>query len=578
MQNLKAQLHILFTQAIKTAFKIEEANPLIQNTARPEFGQYQANFALSLAKAQAQKPREVAEAVLSHLRQNNLIEQCDISGPGFINIHLKAQALETYLHQMMKNDRLGIEKKTKKEIVVVDYSSANVAKEMHIGHIRSTVIGDAIVRILDFLGDTVIKQNHIGDWGTQFGMLIEYLLLQPHHADTLYNISDLNTLYREAKQHFDADPAFKLQAQQRVVALQSGDLQSIQIWQEIVSKSLSYFQTIYARLSVLLTQADCCGESFYNPFLKDLVDELLHKKIATHNEGACVIFLPGFFDQNNQPFPFMIQKSDGGYLYATTDLAAAHYRINTLKANRIIYVVDARQKQHFNMLFAAIEKAKWSTQTHFEHIAFGSILGKDQKPFKTRSGETIKLSTLIDEAIDRAYHLAKNKNPDLSETDLQSIAQTVGVGALKYADLSTDHIKDYIFDWDKMISFEGNTAPYLINAYVRIQSLFRKNTHPLEIITASKIRINDPNEKQLAFQLSEFSVVLESLGEDLALHRLCHYLYQLAAHYHRFYELCPILSAPEASTQLSRLQLSLLTAKTLKLGLSLLGIDTVEKM
>lgn len=577
---MKTYLTPIFQRALRAAFgdALPEYDPNIQTAARAEYGDYQANFAMKLAKILQKKPMDVANAVLAQLEQKEIFAKLEPSGPGFINITLSNEFLAQHVQSLNNNERLGIEKLVHPETIVVEYSSPNVAKEMHVGHLRTTIIGDAIARILNFLGHHVIRQNHVGDWGTQFGMLIEYMLEKQAlgHAHT---ITELNQLYKQSKQRFDEDTHFADKARQRVVALQGGDKKTLEIWQTLVNESKQYFQEIYSKLGVLLTDGDVRGESSYNAMLAPIVQELEKNKIVELSEGALVIFLEGFVDPDNKPLPMIIRKQDGGYLYATTDLAAVKFRIEHLHAQRIIYITDARQRQHFAMVFAAAKRAGWcNDKIKLEHLPYGAVLGEDNRPFKTRSGETISLISLIAEAEERAAVLAKNKNPDLTSEQIKTISKAVGIGALKYADLRADKVKDYVFSWDKMLSFEGNTAPYLQNAYVRIRSVFRNGKVDLSAIKAEKIIINDPVEHLLAVKLLEFSDIIYSVSQDLALHRLCEYLYDIAATFHKFYENCPILSAPDQSLRNSRLLLSDLTARTLKLGLSLLGIEVIEQM
>lgn len=574
---LKKALSTAIVSALGPEFA--DTDPLIQVVSPPHFGDYQANFALGLAKKLGKKPVEIAQQVLEHFHQPEICQQVVISGPGFINILLSDDFLQRNLQTIVNDERLGIIKVGSPQRVVVEYSSPNVAKEMHVGHLRSTVIGDAIARILDFLGHEVVRQNHVGDWGTQFGMLIQHILDTQWQVDRDHSISEITALYQQAKQRFDNDEDFARHARAQVVALQSGEPQANALWRRLVSESERHFQEVYARLGVLLTLEDVRGESFYNPMLAEIIEELESLGMVTTSEGAAVIFLPGFVDRDGLPVPMLVRKSDGGYLYSTTDLAALRFRIETVQATRLIYVVDARQTQHFAMLFAAAQKANWvSPQVRVEHVAFGSVLGKDRKPFKTRSGETVQLTVLLEEAESRAMTIIAEKNPQLSVEQRRKIAHAVGIGALKYADLSSDRIKDYIFDWDRMLAFDGNTAPYLQNAYVRIFSIFRKGSIAPAALYDKKISITEPIEHVLAIQLLEFPNLLQIVAEDLAMHRLCQYLFDLAATYHKFYENCPVLNVTEPTVRDSRLLLCDLTARTLRLGLGLLGIETVEQM
>lgn len=579
MTTLKNTVAELFHQAISATFH-QEIDPVIQNATRTEFGDYQANFALRLAKELQQKPADIAKKVVETLHPHaDIFQSLDVSGPGFINIKITNDYLAKHLQQMLQHPRLGVNPQSPIETVVVDYSSPNVAKEMHVGHLRSLIIGDAIVRLLEFVGHRVIRQNHIGDWGTQFGMIIEYMLQTNFALDGTHAYSKLDALYKKSKQLFDADSDFADRARKRVVALQQGEHNTRDVWQKLVEESKHYFQTAYQKLSVLLTEQDAAGESFYNDMLPVLTEELANKKLATIDQGALVIALDGFVDPDGKPLPFLIRKSDGAYLYAATDLAAIKYRVETLGADRIIYVVDARQKQHFAMLFAAAKKAAIAhDDTQLEHAAFGSVLGEDHKPFKTRSGESIKLIDLLQEAEKRAADIIVRKHPDLKTDELALIANHVGIGALKYADLRNDKIKDSIFSWDKMLAFDGNTGPYLQNAYVRICAIFRKSLVELTKIPVQSLQITDPIEHTLGIKIAEFPNVILSVAHSLQLHNLCEYLYDLAGIFHKFYEHCPVLSAEETIIRDSRLLLCLLTARTLKQGLNLLGIHVLEKM
>jgi len=575
MTSIKNTLTNLFKTAIHSAFGLD-IDPFIQLAGRPEFGDYQANFALRLAKQLQKKPIDIAKSVIEALPSQSIFQKLEPSGPGFINITLTDDFLEHHLQQLITDDRLGVNKVSTPQTTVVDYGGANVAKEMHVGHLRSAIIGDAIVRLLDFTGHKVIRQNHLGDWGTQFGMLIEYLIDIGWQPNQLHSYSDLNTLYRKAKQRFDEDANFADRARSRVVTLQSGEETSRAIWQQLVDESKHHFHLVYKKLGILLTEADASGESFYNDMLTDLVKDLEERNIASIDAGALVIFLDGFVDPDGKPLPFLIRKSDGGYLYATTDLAAIKYRIGKLNARRVIYVVDARQKQHFSMLFAAANKANWVHEnTQLEHVAYGAVLGENHKPFKTRSGEAVKLNDLLDEAEKRAAEVISQKHPELAPEELSQIARTVGIGALKYADLRGDKIKDYVFSWEKMLAFDGNTAPYLQNAYVRIFSIFRKGNIDLATVKQEAIHLSAPIEHTLSIKISEFPDVIDSITQNLNLHSLCDYLYDLAGTFHRFYEHCPVLNDPNSN---SRLLLCDLTARTLKSGLSLLGINVSEKM
>ncbi|MEM1244288.1 MAG: arginine--tRNA ligase [Pseudomonadota bacterium] len=576
MQPLKQQIsHIIETAITQTTGLNSPA--LLQAAAKPEYGDYQANFAMKLAKQLQKKPQEIAQQVIEKLKENDLFAKLEVSGPGFINIKIANKFLAQQLNQIAQDDRLGIQPATNKQTVVIDYSSPNIAKEMHVGHLRSTIIGDAIARILLFLGHHVIPQNHLGDWGTQFGMLIAYILKHEKQDQTLM-LADLNQLYKKAKALFDADADFANTSRDYVVKLQAGDAATLAIWQKIIAESQAHFQSLYNRLNVLLETKYNCGESFYNPMLAAVVEELVQKHIAETSEGAIVVFLQGFVDKDNQPVPLLLRKSDGGFLYATTDVAALKYRLATLKATRLIYVTDARQQQHFAMLFQLAEKTGWkSADIELMHVPFGTVLGKDKKPFKTRSGEVIKLVDLLDEAKNRALKIIQAKNPQSTVEETNTIADAISIGAIKYADLATDRVRDYVFDWDQMLAFEGNTAPYLQNAYVRIASIFNKASLDLDAQITGEINITDLYEHQLAIKLLELSDSIVKVAKIAKPHLLCHYLFELSTRFHQFYEHCPILSA-DGPTKTSRLQLAQITAQTLQLGLSLLGIHVIKKM
>jgi arginyl-tRNA synthetase len=579
MLSIKKKLQQIFSCGISQCFGADYANidPLIQSAGRTELGDYQANFSLSLSKKINRPPLDIANQIVEALKTEKIFSELTVSGPGFINIRLNTdflnQCLEAYL---LDPQFIGL--KTKEpQTIIIDYGSANVAKEMHVGHLRSAVIGDSLVRIFTLLGHKVLAQNHVGDWGTQFGMLIENLLEEKIDLRT-QEMGDLNLLYKKAKEKFDNNAEFAERSRERVVSLQAGDPQSLAIWQSIVTQSEFYFQAVYKQLDVLLTQDDVRGESFYNPMLPGLVEMLLQQGLAKKDKDAVIIDLPGFLNQDKEPLPFLIRKSDGAYLYATTDLAAAHFRLKELSANRIIYVTDARQKLHFQMLFAAIEKAGWLDAHHkVEHVAFGTILGEDKKPFKTRSGDVIRLIALIEEAEKRAQDIILTRHTDLSPEEIKERAHGLGIGALKYADLSNDLVKDYVFNWNQMLAFEGNTAPYLQNAYVRIQAIFRKGNIQTENLKG-KINIRTSEERALALKALAFPDVIEQVAEDLRPHKLCTYLYELAAHFHHFYEVCPILNNVDSTEGESRLKLSRSIAQLLKTGLDLLGIKTLERM
>jgi arginyl-tRNA synthetase len=583
MTDIKTILADRFASAIDAAYGDEhrDTDPLINVTNNPDFGDYQANLAMSLAKKLGDKPRNIASAIVDKLAVEDVCEKTEIAGPGFINLHLSQSFIDEQLHVMAEDKQLGVKQANTSQTVVVDYSAPNVAKEMHVGHLRSTVIGDAITRVLMAQGHKVIRQNHMGDWGTQFGMLIEYLIdsgWSEENSDD--SISDLELRYQEAKRKFDSDENFSERSRKRVVALQAGDEYTLKLWRYLVNESIAHFNQVYKRLGVLLEESDNCPESFYNPRLKEVIAILEEGKLLEISEGAAVIFLEGFKDRDDKPLPMIVRKSDGGYLYATTDLAAVRYRLNDLQAGRVIYVTDARQAQHFAMLFAAVRRAAWVGEAvRLDHVPFGTVLGANRKPFKTRDGGTIKLVDLIDEAESRTATVIKNKNPDLSEAQRREVARVIGIAALKYADLSNDRIKDYVFDWDRMLALDGNTAPYLQNAYVRILSIFRKGKIERQSIDSQAMHIEEQAEKTLALKLFQYASAVEAVAERLEPHRLCTYLYELAACFHSFYESCPILKEGVGEdVRNSRLALCDLSARVIHDGLGLLGIETVEQM
>lgn len=575
---INMKLHQLVAAEVEQAFSangLTDQPIILQPAKNRDFGDYQINGVMGAAKKTRQNPRELAQKVANALQQNSLIAMAEVAGPGFINLKLRPEKLAQYIKDSLQDEHLGIARNNKPQTIVIDYSSPNLAKEMHVGHLRSSIIGDSLNRVLTFLGHKVIAQNHVGDWGTQFGMLVAYLIEQQQNGRADLELADLEQFYRNAKVRFDEDKNFADTARDYVVKLQSGDASVLALWQQFVQTSLQHAQAVYKKLGLKLLPADVTGESFYNDQLQSTVNELLAKGIAVDSDGTKVVFLDEFKNQDNEPAAFIIQKKDGGFLYASTDLACLRYRINTLHGNRLLYVVDARQSLHFDELFTVARKAGWLPDTvHAEHVPFGTMMGKDGKPFKTRSGDTVKLMDLLNEAVTRASALVASKNPELSADEIAHIGEVVGIGAVKYADLSKNRTSDYIFDWDSMLSFEGNTAPYLQYAYTRVQSVFRKaGTWD----NNAAITLNEAMEQQLAVELLKFEDVLNSVANTSYPHYLAAYLYQIATLFSRFYEACPILKADEA-TRNSRLQLTSLTGKTLQQGLALLGIDTLETM
>ncbi|WP_347290382.1 arginine--tRNA ligase [Kluyvera georgiana] len=576
--NIQALLSEKVSQAMIAAGAPADCEPQVRQSAKVQFGDYQANGVMAVAKKLGMAPRQLAEQVLSHLQLDGIANKVEIAGPGFINIFLDPAFLAEHVTQALKSDRLGIAQ-PKAQTIVVDYSAPNVAKEMHVGHLRSTIIGDAAVRTLELMGHKVIRANHVGDWGTQFGMLIAWLEKQQQDNAGEMALADLEGFYRDAKKHYDEDEAFAERARSYVVKLQGGDEYFRKMWRQLVDITMSQNQLTYDRLNVTLTRDDVMGESLYNPMLPGIVADLKAKGLAVESEGATVVFLDEFKNKEGEPMGVIIQKKDGGYLYTTTDIACAKYRYETLHADRVLYYIDSRQHQHLMQAWTIVRKAGYVPDSvPLEHHMFGMMLGKDGKPFKTRAGGTVKLADLLDEALERARRLVAEKNPDMPADELEKLANAVGIGAVKYADLSKNRTTDYVFDWDNMLAFEGNTAPYMQYAYTRVLSVFRKaELEESEIVNAA-VTITEEREAQLAARLLQFEETLNVVARDGTPHVMCAYLYDLAGLFSGFYEHCPILSAESEAVRNSRLKLALLTAKTLKLGLDTLGIETVERM
>lgn len=577
--NIRDLLTDKVTQAMQQAGVPEPCNAHVAPSKKAGFGDYQANGAMAAAKQMKTNPRELAQKIVDHLNLEGIAEQVEIAGPGFINIHLAPQWLANQLQAVLPRPTLSIEPTEQPQTVVVDYSSPNLAKEMHVGHLRSTIIGDAVVRALEFLGHMVVRQNHVGDWGTQFGMLLAELESQTQNTEATLALQDLESFYQQAKRHFDEDEAFAKTARDYVVKLQSGDAKVNALWQQFREVSLSHGDEIYQKLNVSLTRKDVMGESAYNDDLAVLVKELEDKGIATIDQGAKVVFLQELADKKGNPSVVIIQKQDGGYLYATTDLACLRYRANSLHGDRLMYFIDQRQGLHMQQVFTVARKAGFvGDSVSLEHHGFGTMNGEDGTPFKTRDGGTVKLAQLLDEAVDRARKLIEEKNPQLDDAEKDQVARKVGIGAVKYADLSKTRTTDYIFSWDAMLSFEGNTAPYLQYAYTRIQSIFRNAGVNSEHLTGD-ISINEPQERQLALKLLQFPETIELMTKEAFPHVLCTYLFELASLYMSFYEACPILKeGVEPEVKDSRLRLCEGVAKHLALGLELLGIDVMERM
>ena len=585
MTSILKQLQDSVSQALVAAFGAEFADkdPLIAPTNNPKFGDYQSNVALSLAKPLKQNPRAIAQAIIGNLQVDNMCETPTIAGPGFVNFTLKSSYISELLQTIQTDERLGIAKAESAKKVIVDFSSPNIAKEMHVGHLRSTIIGDAIARILEFRGYDVLRLNHVGDWGTQFGMLIAYLReAYPEaltKADAL-DIGDLVSLYKKAKVRFDEDEAFKQTARQEVVNLQAGVEDSRHAWQLLCKQSRREFQVIYDLLDIELEER---GESFYNPFLADIVSELKNKKLLEKSEGAMCVFLDGFTNKEGDPLPLIVQKTDGGFNYATTDLAALKYRVKEDGAAKIIYVTDSGQANHFAGVFQVARKAGILPESiETVHVPFGLVLGKDGKRLKTRSGVTVKLKDLLDEAVVRTKDdlVARLKEEEREETRefIEQTTQVVGLSAVKYADLSQNRTSDYKFDYDKMLDLKGNTAPYLLYAYVRVQGVSRKGEIDFaQLAQDTVIVLTEDAELALAKHVLQLEEILQEVENSLLPNRICLYLFELSQKFNQFYEQCNVLNAAEPQ-KTSRLILADLTARTIKLGLSLLGIEVLERM
>ena len=590
---ITAALHALGAPANVTA--------IVKPSARPEFGDYQANGVMAAAKQLKLNPRELATRLLETLDLSDLAEKLEVAGPGFINIHLKNAWLAEQIVRtgwaFANKDAIGGNPAIQvsfqpqpRKTIVVDYSGPNLAKEMHVGHLRSTIIGDAVARVLEFQGNNVIiRQNHVGDWGTQFGMLIAYMVSLAEQnggvSGVVPQLADLEAFYRAAKQRFDAEPEFAIIARDYVVKLQSGDAECLMLWQQFIDISLHHCEEIYERLGVSLTRDDVKPESAYNVDLANIVSSLQAQGLLVEDQGAQCAFLDEFKNKDGSITPIIVQKTGGGYLYATTDLAALRYRSSVLNVDRVLYFTDARQSLHFQQVFTLARKAGFvRTDISLEHMPFGNMLGEDGKPFKTRTGGTVKLVDVLAEAEERAFALVTAKNPELPEVERQSIARTVGIGAVKYADLSKNRNSDYIFNWDAMLSFEGNTAPYLQYAYARIRSIFRKagglsSMQQMMEGSSDTIFLSVGSEHLLAVKLLQFDEAVDSVGRDGLPSHLCTYLYELAGNFMSFYEACPILKEGVVQeVRDSRLRLVEVTAQTLRTGLRLLGIGVMERM
>jgi arginyl-tRNA synthetase len=572
----KSELHSRFRAALAAAFgdELASTDPLIRPSS---FGDFQANVAMSLARTLGRPPRAVAEAIVERLDASDLCEHVEVSGPGFVNLTLRSDWIAERAAALAGDERLGVALAAAPETVVVDYSAPNAAKEMHVGHLRSTVIGDALARVLSFLGHGVIRQNHIGDWGAPFGMLIEHLVdIGAAEPGAELSVSDLNLFYQQAREKFDGDPEFVERARRRVVALQGGDPTTLALWRRFVNESMRHFHAIYDRLGVLLTDDDNDAESRYNPVLPDVVAELEAKGITQESRGALCVFPPGFTGRDGERLPLIVRTRVGAYTYVTTDLAALRMRSRDLGATRMIYVVGSPQALHLSMVFATGRMAGWLDGHRAEHAQFGSVLGADGKMLRTRSGDPVKLIDLLDEADQRAAKIVEDRS-ELDPQTRSTVARAVAMGALKYFDLSFQRERDYVFDWDRMLAFDGNTGPYLQYAVTRIRSIFRRAGIDDQQASAGRILLEEPAERALALKLLGLDEAIGAVAGTLEPHRLCTYLFELAAAFTDFYEACPVLTAPEP-TRASRLALCALVARTLALGLGLLGIQVPERM
>ena len=563
---LKEHINTIIAQALTQA-SISVDKVVVTEATKPEFGDYQFNGIMPLAKTLRRNPREIAQDVVALIDTSDAISKVEVAGPGFINIWLNPLWIGKRVEEMLQGERVGVGISTTPQKVVVDYSGPNMAKEMHVGHLRSTIIGDTLANLFTFLGDSVIRQNHIGDWGTQFGMLIAYL--EEQDVDNMENLKDLEQFYKNAKKRFDESEEFATKAREYVVKIQSGDAHCLKLWQNFIDISLQHCEEVYEKLSVKLTRDDVRAESFYNERLPQVVSKLQESGALQVSKGAKCVFLEG------QEVPVIVQKGDGGYLYATTDLASLSYRSEVLNADRLAYVVDARQAEHFKQVFrVARENSLVKESINLEHIAFGTMMDKGGKPFKTRDGGTVKLIDLLDEAVIRAKKSIREPE-NHTEVSLNALAKTIGIGAVKYADLSINRESNYIFDWDKMLSLEGNTSLYQQYAYARIMSIFRKYDGEI----GSEIIIATPIEHTLSIALLRFEDTLIRASKDASPHQITSYLYEVATLFMRFYEQNPILKEEiDEPTKQSRLALALLTSKVIKQGLDILGIEVVDRI
>jgi len=579
VKTYKQRLNLLIANSLDRIADSQGSAAHVLTASRPEFGDYQANGVMALAKQLKRNPREIAQQVIADLEEQaaDYVAAFEVAGPGFINITLDDSALLARGNEALADVSTLRPSLEQPATIVIDYSSPNLAKEMHVGHLRGTIIGDCLVRVMTACGHRIIRQNHVGDWGTQFGMLITYLRdISADSNELPEQLADLESFYRQAKDRFDADPEFATRARNAVVKLQSGDPEHLKAWERFIEESLRHCESVYEKLGITLTRADLDAESRYNDALPGIVSELREQGLLTESDGAQCVFLPEFKGKDDEPLPVIIQKSDGGYLYSTTDLAAIKLRANEFQADRSLYVVDARQSLHFQQVFAVARAAGMVTDAlSLEHIAYGTMMGSDGRPFKTRSGDTVKLAELLDEAVRRAFALVSEKNPELDETERQAIAEQVGIAAVKYSDLSKNRTSDYVFDWSSMLSFDGNTAPYLMYAYARIKSILRKSESDETSLAITSI--SESAERQLLLKVLQLPEIVQAVADECYPNQLCNYLFELSGVFMRFYESCPILKA-EPQLRDSRLALAALTADALREGLSLLGIEPLERM
>lgn len=580
------ELEQRFKQATERAFgaAYAELDPLVRRSERADF---QANLAMSLGKALKKPPREVAQTLIEKLAIDGVCSKVEIAGPGFINLTLDNAYLGRLLVALGGDERLGVPRVDVPDTVVVDYGGPNVAKEMHVGHLRPCVIGDCLVRVLDFLGHRVVRQNHIGDWGTPFGMLIEHLLdLGGADRAQQLSVGDLDVFYKAARKKFDTDPSFAERARQRVVALQGGDAPTLRLWRALVDASTVHFEKVFARLHVTITPADTRGESFYNALLPEIAADLEQRGVAVVEDGALCVFPDGFKNREGAPLPLIVRKSDGGFGYAATDLAALRFRAQELQGTRLLYVVGSPQAQHFAMVFTVARMAGYiGAGVRTEHVGFGSILGSDRKMLRSRSGENLRLIELLDEGREHALREVETREAErvkkgetpLAEQRQRELAESLALAAIKYADLSSDRIKDYIFDWTRMLAPEGNTGPYLQYAQARRRSLLRK-LEPGEQVVPDSIVIQHDRERALALSLLGFGEAVQTVAAGLEPHKLCSFLYEVASTFSAFWVDCPVLKAETPSARASRVALSDLTGRVLAQGMSLLGIEAPERM